>query len=121
MQRCAGVSAECQSATNAKLDRLAISATCVSSGGSTSVSGRASPRCPSPSTYHNRGELQADRGNYERTFENYKLATRLDPEVPEYYDSCGRAYERKGEQGKATAHFDKVPTRFVCQPAGGSC
>ncbi len=62
------------------------------------------PAClPSAASYNNRGNQEYEAKNYDQALENYTLAKREDPDVPEPYYNAGSTFHRKGDFEAASA------------------
>ncbi len=62
------------------------------------------PACfPSAASYNNRGNQEYEAENYDEALENYTLAKREDPDLPEPYYNSGNTFHRQGDFEAATA------------------
>jgi tetratricopeptide (TPR) repeat protein len=62
------------------------------------------PACfPSAASYNNRGNQEYEAENYDEALENYTLAKREDPDLPEPYYNSGNTFHRQGDFEAAMA------------------
>lgn len=59
-------------------------------------------------TYHLRGRIYSDKGDYERAIKDYEQAIKLSPLNEEIYISRGAAYLDKGELDQALTNFGRA-------------
>lgn len=56
-------------------------------------------------SYELRAEFHEQQGDYRGAVEDYSSLIHLEPDNPEHYFDCGRAYEALGDEGKALSDY----------------